>query len=491
MESLIKQIRQPPQLRGGLRNYKLVPINVVVHRKNKAPYFSTRWKKVSVVEKTGSSIIIIPTENYGGDLGLIYDAWKRYISSFDEQKEYIFLPLIALQEILFLGYEGIIAAKENRVIGIVSLEVDENDEAKLSVISASPYDIEQGDEDEIEEALQAGIKEYATTKDYRLVGLEQIVNKAWDIDRYIKIFKDKTLLPGPPPGPPPRRGLQWKPTTHRWIKPGTKEEWEKPTTGQKLTAGGVRIPPGLTDVWINPDTGGKLQVIGYDKQGGRQRIYSAKHFEKTDAQKFKRMKAFLKDYPKLVSRIEKDMAKGKEEAEILFIISQTGIRVGAEDDQHTKDTKTYGARTLLNEHVNVRGNDVFFDFTGKKGVKIQLEIKNNSKLASLIGRKKKENKDRLFSIDYDTIRDYLKNISQGKFIPKDFRTAIGTSMAQEEINKIKIPETKREFQRARKAVAEFVSKRLGNSPGMALKKYISPMVFTEWETALVQKGIAV
>ena len=63
MESLIKQIRQPPQLRGGLRNYKLVPINVVVHRKNKAPYFSTRWKKVSVAEKTESSIIIIPTEN--------------------------------------------------------------------------------------------------------------------------------------------------------------------------------------------------------------------------------------------------------------------------------------------------------------------------------------------------------------------------------------------------------------------------------------------
>lgn len=39
---------------------------------------------------------------------------------------------------------------------------------------------------------------------------------------------------GGPPGPPPRPHLQWKPSTHRWINPGSGEEHDHPGPGEDL-----------------------------------------------------------------------------------------------------------------------------------------------------------------------------------------------------------------------------------------------------------------
>ena len=162
----------PPMVgRQGIRNYRLVPYRVMVRgTKGRAPYFSTRWKKVSIDGKSDQSDFnVIPIENYNGDLDVLLDAWKHYINTVDGDKYSLMLPISALQDIIYKHFEGILLAQENRVIGIVSLEVDENDEGRISILSASPYDIQNGNEKYVEDALRSGVKQYTDSKSINLV----------------------------------------------------------------------------------------------------------------------------------------------------------------------------------------------------------------------------------------------------------------------------------------------------------------------------------
>jgi DNA topoisomerase IB len=54
-------------------------------------------------------------------------------------------------------------------------------------------------------------------------------------------------------------------------------------------------------------------------------------------------------------------------------------------------------------------------------------------------------------------------------------------MAIQEVRKVKIPpETKKMYKKMMKEVAETVAKQLNNTPGMCLKSYINPIVFSDW-----------
>ena len=192
----------PPMVgRQGIRNYRLVPYRVMVRgTKGRAPYFSTRWKKVSIDGKSDQSDFnVIPIENYNGDLDVLLDAWKHYINTVDGDKYSLMLPISALQDIIYKHFEGILLSQENRVIGIVSLEVDENDEGRISILSASPYDIQNGNEKYVEDALRSGIKQYTDSKSINLVieggnnGEEEDIIKAVTI-REINAAKAKNLV---------------------------------------------------------------------------------------------------------------------------------------------------------------------------------------------------------------------------------------------------------------------------------------------------------
>ena len=474
---------------SGTRNYGLIPYRIMVHPKSgRAPYFSTRWHKASAVGMPGRFVNIIPIDNYQGDLSIVYDAWSKYISSLEHNDHSLLLPIIALQEILFKDFKGILAVRENRIVGLVSIELNENNEASISILSASPYDIEHGNEDKIEDAMRAGVQQYTDARHYTLKIAEHEVAKSWDIDKYMHIVKDEMLVKQGPPGPPPRRGLQWKPSTHRWIRPDTAEEWSPKTAGQVWTPGKGRIPPGLTNVWITNDKKADLQATGMDSKGRKQYVYTAKHTDKAKAQKFKRLKALNDALPQLMGRIERDFAK-HEEAQVLYFISQTGLRIGSERDTMAEQ-QAYGASTLLGKHIKVSKGRVKLDFIGKKGHHIQLDLKNDN-LATFLASKIKGPNDQIFSVSDGEVRKYFTNISKGKFSPHNLRTWLGTSMAIAQIEKMQVPVNKKTFREARNAIGEFVSKQLGNTPGMALASYIDPMAFQSWRASLAEKGLSV
>ena len=165
----------PPRAKkaGGERNYGLVPTTVMVNTPGKSPYFAIRWKSVQEVEQDKGEFYIIPVDSYDGDLHVIFDAWKAYVNSFETEQDNLLIPLVALQEIIFNEYDGIFMARDNRIVGIVSLRVDENYEVEISLLSAAPPEIKDNQEEYIEEALHAGVQQYVESRDYHLVDYDE------------------------------------------------------------------------------------------------------------------------------------------------------------------------------------------------------------------------------------------------------------------------------------------------------------------------------
>jgi DNA topoisomerase-1 len=165
----------------------------------------------------------------------------------------------------------------------------------------------------------------------------------------------------------------------------------------------------------------------------------------------------------------------------LRMISLTGLRNGGEDGGGK--VEAFGASNLRPDQCRVEGDKVHLDFTGKKGVE-QRHTFEDSTLARHIAAKQKENASRVFDGDADKTLDYLKKISSDKFKVHDFRTWHGTMLADATAAKIaakgEAPQTEKEFKSFQKRVSKVVARQLGNDPGMALKAYIHPEVFTPY-----------
>ncbi len=234
---------------------------------------------------------------------------------------------------------------------------------------------------------------------------------------------------------------------------------------------GIKIPPQWQDIWVNNNEKAALQVTGKDTKGRKVYIYSAEHSEKSAAEKFNRLKDFVKDYPKLIGKIKGDLKKS-EEAKVLYLIAKTGFRIGSDRDTKSK-VQAFGASTLTSKHVKITGDTVSFDFVGKKGVRIKQSYKDKI----LVGILNKTGK--LFNTDDKQVRDYLKRID-GVYKTKDFRTYVGTMTALEQVNKIPKPANEKERKIAITQVSKIVADKLGNTPIVSKQYYISPEVFDRW-----------
>ena len=256
--------------------------------------------------------------------------------------------------------------------------------------------------------------------------------------------------------------------------------------GTKAQAKALGLPPAWTDVMINPDPKGDLLATGKDVKGRTQYRYSANHNDKAAAEKHGRVSAFGKSLPGLRKQIGKDY-ETSDEAVIMDLMDKGSFRKGS--DRDTKATvKAYGASTLLDEHVTVKGNDVHFDFIAKKGTRVQKTITDPRMAKELKARKAASKGGKLFpNTSEKKIADYMENGAPG-FTPKDFRTWNATREAHALIKSMKAPKTKAEFQTARLEVGTKVGAILGHTEKgggkIALKSYISPSVFAKWEAKL-------
>jgi len=174
-------------------------------------------------------------------------------------------------------------------------------------------------------------------------------------------------------------------------------------------------------------------------------------------------------------------------AYMCLLMMRYGIRVGNEGSAEgyvsgMKQNKgeivqTFGVTTLLNKHVLFEGDKMFLDFIGKEQVKHKIKVLEP--LIVDVGRRyyrEDAPEEKWLGIEYRTLFKYVRKMVGKAFVPKDFRTFCANTVAWRTIQRfLDHPMTYEKKTPANKEVKNIVwvvSKRLGNTPGIAKRNYI-------------------
>ncbi len=248
----------------------------------------------------------------------------------------------------------------------------------------------------------------------------------------------------------------------------------------------IAIPPVYRDVWICPSENGHIQATGRDAKGRKQYRYHPLWRTVRDQTKFARMLIFSQSLPKLREHLEQDLSlpglpKRKVLATVVKLMELTRIRVGNED--YARNNQTYGLTTLQDEHANIVGATISFQFRGKSGVEHNIQLKNR-RLAKIVKRCQDIPGQDLFqyidtegnyqAITSGEINAYLKEISGQEFTAKDFRTWAGTVLAATHLAELELVTSKTQAQKDLAQVIKTVAAHLGNRPATCRKYYVHP-----------------
>jgi DNA topoisomerase-1 len=271
------------------------------------------------------------------------------------------------------------------------------------------------------------------------------------------------------------------------VGEGNSAKWIGPK-GEPLPAHHAKtyIPPAWTDVEVSLNPEHHILARGKDLKGRKQSIYQPEFVKRQAEDKFNRNREMLQKMDEIRKQNDDNLESNdptiKELAAVTMLIQSTGIRPGS--DRDTKAAKqAYGATTLRAEHVVSTPEGVVLKFTGKKGVDLSIPVGDKRVADMLLSAKQTapQRGGRLFAIDDKRLREYTHKLDGGKFKPKDFRTAVGTSTAAREIENMPMPKNEKEYKLSVRQVAKVVSEKLGNTPTIALQSYINPFVFSKWK----------
>jgi DNA topoisomerase-1 len=255
----------------------------------------------------------------------------------------------------------------------------------------------------------------------------------------------------------------------------------------------LAIPPAWTQVWICPYANGHIQATGFDARGRKQYKYHAQWGQLRNETKFHRLYEFGKALPALRARVEKDLThrelnQARVLATVVSLMERTYIRVGNED--YNKLYGSHGITTLKDNHVEVKGSEVKFSFTGKRGIRHTVSLKSR-RLARIVQQCKDIPGKELFQyldedgtrkpIDSGMVNDYIKDASGGDFTAKDFRTWAGTLNLLRSFKSIGDAITETECKRNIVRALDEVSLKLGNTRTVCRKYYVHPGLIALYE----------
>jgi DNA topoisomerase-1 len=250
----------------------------------------------------------------------------------------------------------------------------------------------------------------------------------------------------------------------------------------------LAIPPAWKDVWICPSPNGHLQATGRDARGRKQYRYHPRWREAQDEQKYQRIVAFAKTLPKIRRAVARDLRKRglpreKVLAAAVKLLEMTLIRVG--NDEYVRDNRSFGLTTMRDEHVQIRGSAIRFDFRGKHGIEHEIELRD-SRMAKIVHACRDLPGQELFQyLDEDgevrdvgsgDVNDYLRSISGQDFTAKDFRTWAGTALAAQALHEFQDFDSTAAAKRNITKAIEQVAERLGNTQSICRKCYVHPAV---------------
>lgn len=244
----------------------------------------------------------------------------------------------------------------------------------------------------------------------------------------------------------------------------------------------LAVPPAYEDVWMCPKPNGHIQATGHDVRARKQYIYHPDWTAFRARLKFDRLAEFGHALPRIRRRLSRDLKAEAGEltfalASIVTLIDRLGLRIGNHD--YTRRNGSYGATTLRNRHVKLKGDRVEFRFRAKGGQRVQKTLRDRRLLRilqdvdDLPGRELftyLDGEGRPAALRSDQVNAYLHEASGDEtFSAKTFRTWIGTITAFEVARKASERLTIR-------MMAEACAERLNNTPTIARSSYIHPDV---------------
>ncbi len=262
----------------------------------------------------------------------------------------------------------------------------------------------------------------------------------------------------------------------------------------------LKLPPAWRDVFISPSPRASLQAIGKDAARRWQYRYHEAHVQRRKRRKYERLLAFAQALPALRKRIDADMRKPglsreKVLACILRILSMSLIRPGSQ--QYADENGSYGIATLRPKHVKVSGDVVRFDFPGKSGKQQERRLRDR-RVARTVRRLLEVKQGReVFKFENEEgewvdvrrrhINAYIKEVMDGDFSAKDFRTWAGTLICACALARAGAEAGEGKTTRKKKIVAAVkeTAEQLGNTPAICRSSYIYPSVVSEFERGRV------
>lgn len=254
----------------------------------------------------------------------------------------------------------------------------------------------------------------------------------------------------------------------------------------------LAIPPAWTDVWICPEPRGHLQATGRDAKGRKQYRYHPQWRKVRDETKYDRMVAFGRTLPVIRERVEHDLKlpglpREKVLAAIVRLLDISSVRIG--NEEYARENNSFGLTTMRDDHVDIHGSSLHFQFRGKSGKEQVVDI-HDRRLARIVKNCRDLPGQELFQyIDEDQqchvvesadVNEYLKQISGQDFTAKDFRTWSGTVAAASALQDLGEYENQTQAKKNVVRAIELAAQCLGNTPAICRKSYVHPDIITSY-----------
>lgn len=248
----------------------------------------------------------------------------------------------------------------------------------------------------------------------------------------------------------------------------------------------LAIPPAWKQVWICPDSRGHIQAVGWDARGRKQYRYHARWREERDREKFARLGEFGGVLPTIRETIEADLSatavtRKRVLAGVVALLDRTLMRVG--NRRYATENQSFGLTTLRNQHVSISDRKVVFSYRGKSGIR-QQNVVNDRKLATLVRRCQElpgqtlfqwtDEDGELHAIGSSDVNDYLREITDGPFTAKDFRTWGASSCVAGHLADTEPPSTERALRQTINEAVDCAALLLGNTRSVCRSSYVHP-----------------
>jgi DNA topoisomerase-1 len=261
--------------------------------------------------------------------------------------------------------------------------------------------------------------------------------------------------------------------------------WSYHRAGERITCpaeiarlNAIALPPAYADGAFNPDPLGHLQAIGTDARGRRQYRYHPDFRASQEATKFSLCYGFGTALTPLRRVVARDLRASPDSraavlAAMVTLLDVAYLRVG--NRSYWRDNRSVGLSTLQRRHVTVRGSSVMLDYVGKAGIRRSVRLADRS-LCRVVARCQDLPGQQLFqyrtsdgtvnALSSDDVNTYLRTAMGEDFTAKHFRTWHASVLAFEALHG---------GANIADAIAA-VARALGNTPAVARKSYIHPVV---------------